>query len=429
MNKLKAGFFGMGGNSWLISEWLRDTIESAGYEIVLCTEWDNATHTWTQDGWPSVMNECDVVLCPQRSDVQPAKSSVKATVAMALGLPVICSPIQSYKEIIKNGENGFICETNEQWKDALIKLKDSKLREKIGKAGKESVKEYSLSAIANQWKEVLTDLINDRMDFPEAPKKVDVKNRSIVDIIITSYNNVDYLKMCISSILMNTLYPYHIIISDGGSNEETWQYLNTLKGMTILGSPGKRLTFSETCNAGIQASNTKYFVILNSDVIVSKYWLTNLVSKMETVNRLASCGVLSNCDRGWLHDIPGKPSYPMLLKKSNIDLHPAMKIEEIKPHVEELYSFMEKSNKNNKDVFVKQEWVAGYATIFARCAVNEVGLFDPRYKNGCEDLDLMIRLSKYGYITGQAIDSFVFHFGGISRYSLKQELSFPATGD
>jgi glycosyltransferase involved in cell wall biosynthesis len=421
MYKLKAGYFGLGGNSWLITEWLKDTIEEAGYEVFICTEWSNATKQWGIDTWVDDMLDCDVVLCPQRVDVQPAKSSVKATVAMALGLPVLCSPLQAYQEIIKDGENGFICDTKEEWRDALIKLKDSSLRKKIGEAGKASIGDYSLSAIAGQWVGTLTELINNQMKFPDPPERIDMKSRSIVDIIIASYNNVDYLKMCVSSILMNTLYPFHIIISDGGSNKETWDYLLALKGITVIGDPGKRLSFSETCNAGIRASNTKYFVILNSDVIVSKCWLTNLVHKMETVDRLASCGVLSNCDRGWLHGTLNTPSYPMLLEKSNIDLHPAMKIDEIKPHIEELYKFMEESNKKHKDVFIRQGWVAAYATIFARCAVNEVGLFDPLFLNGCEDLDLMNRLSKFGYITGQAIDSFVFHFGGVSRGSFQEE--------
>lgn len=419
--KPKAVYLGMGGNSWLVNEWIKSSIDEAGYELVTITEWDNATKRWGIDTWMDDMLECDVVLCPQRVDVQPAKSSVKATVAMALGLPVLCSPLQAYKEIIRDGENGFICDTKEEWKKALIKLKDSSLREKIGKAGKESIKEFMLPVIAGQWKSTLEDLINGKLSFVEPGKKVETKNRAIVDIIIANYNNVEYLKMCVSSILMNTLYPYHIIISDGGSNEETWEYLRTLKGITVLGDPKVRLSFSETCNAGIRASNTKLFVILNSDVIVSKCWLTSLVNKMESVNRLASCGVLSNCDKNWLHSAPGKPSYPMELPESRIDLHPAMKIDEIKPHVEELYKFMENSNKVYKDKFVQQEWVAAYATIFARCAINEVGLFDPLYLNGCEDLDLMVRLSKFGYITGQAIDSFVFHFGGISRCAYQEE--------
>jgi GT2 family glycosyltransferase len=99
--------------------------------------------------------------------------------------------------------------------------------------------------------------------------------------------------------MLNTSSPYRIIISDAGSNEETWEYLRALKGITVLGASGERKNFSETCNAGIVASNSKYFVILNSDVIVSKDWLKNMIHKMDTTSRLASCGVLSNCDRNW----------------------------------------------------------------------------------------------------------------------------------
>jgi len=424
MGKLKAGFFGMGGNSFLISEWLKSTIEDAGYDIVLCTEWDNATVKWTIDGWMDVMNECDVVLCPQRVDVQPAKSSIKATTAMALGMPVIASPLQAYKEIIQHGENGFICDTKEEWYEALIKLKDSGLREKIGIAAKKSVEGYSLVSIAEEWKDTLNAILNEQLKFPE-PVKVDPQpERQIVDVIIANYGNVDYLKMCINSIQMNTLYPYHIIIADAGSDAQTWDYLRTLKGVTIVGEPGKRMSFSEACNAGIAASQTKFFCIMNSDVIVSKCWLTNLVDKMEHTDRLAACGVLSNCDRGWLHDVKGRqdiPTYPMKLEKAGVDLVPGMKLDTIKPHVEELYAFMHKSNEANKGKFVKQDWVAAYAMIFARSAVNEVGVFDPLYLNGCEDWDLCQRISRYGYTIGQAIDSFVFHFGGVSRGAYEAE--------
>jgi hypothetical protein len=145
---------------------------------------------------------------------------------------------------------------------------------------------------------------------------------------------------------------------------------------------------------------------------------------MEHTDRLAACGVLSNCDRGWLHDDARKsdsPRYPMRLEKAGIELVPGMKIETIQPHVEELYGFMKKSNETYKGTFVQQPWVAAYATMFARCAIDEVGLFDPLYKNGCEDWDLCHRISKYGYVIGQAIDSFVFHYGGVSRGAYQNE--------
>jgi GT2 family glycosyltransferase len=423
--KPKAVYLGMGGNSFLVTEYLKDTIESAGYDLIVISEWDDATVKWDEETWADEMTKCDVALCPQRVDIQPAKSNVKLTAAMPLGLPVLASPIQSYKEIIEHGENGFICETKDQWHEALVKLKDPKTREKIGKAGQEAIKAYALPEITSVWVDTLTKLSNDELSFPEPSKDVaPQKDRELVDIIIASYGNIDYLKMCVNSILLNTGYPFHIIISDAGSGDDTWKYLKTLKGITVLGEKDKRLTYSEACNAGIRASNTKYFVILNSDVVVSRNWLTNMIDKMDSVDRLAACGVLSNCDRGWLHDnsrAPDSPRYKMRLEKAGIELVPGMKMEKIKPHVEELYDFMAQSNEEKKGKFLQQQWVAVYATAFARCAVNEVGLFDPLYKNGCEDLDLCRRLTSYGYNIGQAIDSFVFHFGGLTRASYESE--------
>ncbi len=425
MNKLKAGFFGMGGNGWLVSEWLKDEIDEAGYELVLCTEWDNATHRWDLNTWMDVMNDCDVVLCPQRVEVQPAKSNVKVTTAMALGMPVIASPTKAYQEVIKDGENGFIANTKQEWKEALIKLKDPAVRERVGRAAKDSVGAYTLDSITKDWIRTFDDLVAGKMKFNESAKDVEVvKNRDLVDVIIACYNNVEYLKMCVSSIMMNTTHPYHLIISDAGSNAETWGYLKALKGISVLGSPEQRINYSEACNAGIKASQSKYFVILNSDVIVSKGWLTNMVDKMDHTDRLAVCGVLSNCDIGWLINNPRRPdlpTYPMKLEKSGIELHPGMKIETIKPHVEELYSFMDKSNVANAGKYSRQPWVAVYATIFARCAVDEVGFMDPIFRNGCEDLDWCVRLSKFGYVIGQALDAFVFHFGGISRAAYQIE--------
>jgi glycosyltransferase involved in cell wall biosynthesis len=399
---------GMGGNAELALN-MKSIIESAGYELIIISEWDNATIKWNIDTWHEELNKCDVVLCPCR-DVQPAKSNVKVTTAMALGLPVIASPLKAYEEVIQHGKNGYLCTTENEWLSALIELKDANKRKSIGENAKKSISNYMLEPITSQWVQLLFDLTLDKIEVQ--------KTDEAVDIIIASYNNVEYLKLCINSIRDNTNSAYRIIISDAGSNKETWDYLNALKGVSIIGQQDKRLNYSQTCNEGILRSFSKYFVILNSDVIVSKGWLTNLVNKIESVSRLAACGVLSNCDRGWMHGVKGRPIYDMKLP-SGVELVPGMKINQV--YVNELYDFMQTCNNKYKDKYVSQEWVAVYATIFARSAINEVGLFDPNFKTGCEDLDLCIRLRKHKYEIGQAIDSFVFHFGGVSRGSYEIE--------
>lgn len=426
--KPKAVFMGGGGNSFLVKDVLKPEIEKAGFEIVMITEWDNADIKWTEKNWPDDFCSCDVALCPQRVDQQPAKSNVKVTTAMAFGMPVVASPLDAYKEIIKNGENGYLCDKPEDWYEALNKLKDPGHRKQIGTAGKSSIKNYTLKAITTRWAETLSKLLNGKIKFAQDFRKAAVEDKptllDAVDVVIANYQNLEYLKLCVNSIMLNTLHPFNIIISDAGSDGTVWEYLNTLKGVTVLGEQGKRKTFSQSCNTGILASRTKYFVILNSDVIVSKGWLQNLVHQMNTVPRLAACGVLSNCDRGWLFDNPkdsNSPKYDMRLGKAEIELIPGMKLETIKPHINELYEFMEESNKKYKDKFIRCEWVAAYATIFARSAIDEVGLFDPLYKNGCEDWDICNRLNKSFFHIGQGIGSFVFHFGGVSRGAYQNE--------
>lgn len=412
-----AVFVGMGGNSFLISQVYKDVFDKAGYETVIISEWADATKRWTIDTWGKDMVNEDIVFCPQRVDIQPAKSNVKVTTAMALGMPVVASRIKSYEEVIKQGENGYIFDSKEDLYNILIELKNPEKRKKIGESAQKSITEYMPDKIADKWIEGLSDVVNNVIKKQSASVEIkEEPNQDMVDLIIPNYNNLPYLKMFINSILLNTAHPFHIIISDSGSNADMWEYLRTLKGITVLGSPNVRKTFSEACNAGIEASRAKYFMTLNSDLIVSKGWLTNLVTKMNSIPRLAACGVLSNCDRGWLHGAPGKTEmYDMKLPKSGLELIPGMKREQIEPVIEELYEFMAKSNNKYKDKFVKQPWVAAYATIFARCAINEIGVFDTIYRNGCEDWDLCNRLSKGGYVIGQAIDSFIFHFGGISR--------------
>ena len=227
IEKPKALYMGMGGNSFLVTEFLKDTITEAGYDLEVITEWDDATKKWSLETWAEDMVACDVVLCPQRVDVQPAKSDVKASVAMALGMPVIASSLPSYRTIIKNGENGYICETKDDWKEALIKCKDYKHRAEIGKKAIGSIKDHSIETVAEQWKKASLDTLESEQTSVQIQQPTPDKRRDIVDIIIPNYQNIDYLKMCLTSIRMNTLYPYHIIISDAGSNKDTWEYLKS----------------------------------------------------------------------------------------------------------------------------------------------------------------------------------------------------------
>jgi glycosyltransferase involved in cell wall biosynthesis len=61
---------------------------------------------------------------------------------MACALPVVASPIPSYRELIRDRVDGILAETSKDWVEALLLLVGSeKLRQKLGQAGRQRLLE------------------------------------------------------------------------------------------------------------------------------------------------------------------------------------------------------------------------------------------------------------------------------------------------
>jgi glycosyltransferase involved in cell wall biosynthesis len=75
------------------------------------------------------------------------KCGFKALQYMALGIPAVCSPVGVNRDIIHDGVDGIFAATHQDWFPILSRLiKDSFLREGIGRAGRRRVEEdYSLA--------------------------------------------------------------------------------------------------------------------------------------------------------------------------------------------------------------------------------------------------------------------------------------------
>jgi len=82
------------------------------------------------------------------SDWSKGKCGFKGLQYMALEIPAVLSPVGVNNTIIASGENGFLCETPQEWIETLRNLlNDSELRSRIGQKGKETILEnYSVQA-------------------------------------------------------------------------------------------------------------------------------------------------------------------------------------------------------------------------------------------------------------------------------------------
>jgi len=117
---------------------------------------------WTNnDAIVDVMQDFHIGVYPLRDTAYNAfKCGYKAIQYMALGVPVVSSPIGENRHVVTDGETGLFAETEEQWHDCLSRLvEDDALRERLGRAGRESVvQRYSLATAARLLADLLDEL-------------------------------------------------------------------------------------------------------------------------------------------------------------------------------------------------------------------------------------------------------------------------------
>ena len=79
---------------------------------------------------------------------------------MSLGIPTIMSPVGVNSEIIKDGENGYLAQDDDEWVAKLSRLIESpELRSSIGLQGRKSVVEkYSVEANKSHYLQLFNSL-------------------------------------------------------------------------------------------------------------------------------------------------------------------------------------------------------------------------------------------------------------------------------
>ncbi|TND07718.1 MAG: group 1 glycosyl transferase [Bacteroidetes bacterium] len=89
------------------------------------------------------------------------KCGLKGLQYMALGIPTLMSPVGINTEIIRDGENGFLPASLDEWVEKISMLIDSEeLRTKTGEAGRKTIEEkYSVKAWENELLAQLTKVI------------------------------------------------------------------------------------------------------------------------------------------------------------------------------------------------------------------------------------------------------------------------------
>src|SRR5262245_26884280 len=112
---------------------------------------------WTEDTEISRIAQFDVGVMPLHDTPwEQGKCAYKLLQVMAAGKPVIASPVGANRQAVRHGVNGFLAETAEEWTEALRKLADPALRQRMGAEARKTVEEqYSTSVAAPRLAEIL----------------------------------------------------------------------------------------------------------------------------------------------------------------------------------------------------------------------------------------------------------------------------------
>ena len=139
-SRFTCAWFGVGGKhaAWeTVEEFRRNVVDRLGnWTLVTISDHPRADRPWSLETCWSDLRRCDAVTIPSSDeDVSLAKSANRVVQAMALRLPVAAYPIPSYVEVVRDGRNGFLCRTADEWTQALRLLEDEKTRERIAGCG------------------------------------------------------------------------------------------------------------------------------------------------------------------------------------------------------------------------------------------------------------------------------------------------------
>jgi glycosyltransferase involved in cell wall biosynthesis len=129
-----------------------------------CEELDVRGVRWSASTEVSDLSELDIGIMPLPDDEwSKGKCGMKGLQYMALGIATLMSPVGVNTDIIQQGQNGFLPETEDEWVEMLSRLiTDRELRMRIGAAGRKTIEEkYSVSANKHKYLEEFNRLIAD----------------------------------------------------------------------------------------------------------------------------------------------------------------------------------------------------------------------------------------------------------------------------
>jgi len=157
----------------LIAEVLRDVVKAhpeVQIEVVGAGDFEipglNITRTdWSLEGELAALARFDIGIMPlPLEEWSEGKSGGKARTYMAAGVVPVVADIGYNRELIREGETGFLCRTNEEWRASLERtIKDAALRQRVATAARQDViNRFPVAGQAARMVDILQEVVAEK---------------------------------------------------------------------------------------------------------------------------------------------------------------------------------------------------------------------------------------------------------------------------
>jgi GT2 family glycosyltransferase len=114
-------------------------------------------------------------------------------------------------------------------------------------------------------------------------------NLPSVAVVILNWNGKGYLEKFLPSVCESTYQNLNIVVADNASTDDSITFLkNSFKSVQVIELP-QNFGFAKGYNQALKNLDYDYFVLLNSDVLVTANWIEPIIALMETDKQISAC--------------------------------------------------------------------------------------------------------------------------------------------
>ncbi|SDG48921.1 hypothetical protein SAMN04487901_104189 [Prevotella communis] len=218
-------------------------------------------------------------------------------------------------------------------------------------------------------------------------------------IVILNWNGAKMLRQYLPSVLEYSRDEAVVYVADNASTDESITLLKELFPEVKLILLEKNWGFAEGYNKALEQVDAEYYLLLNSDIEVTKGWLTPLLAFMDAHAEVAACQpkLLSIYQRdsfeyaGACGGYLDRYGYPFCRGR--------------------VFDVVEK-DQGQYDEPAKIHWATGAALLVRARIYKEVGGLDSRFFAHQEEIEMCWRMRIRGYQLYCLPESKVYHVGG-----------------